>query len=148
MKMVIQRAKKSSVTVEGVVVGEIDHGLVVFVCFENGDNEEIIDQAVYKVVNLRIFEDEKEKMMFNVSQVQGQILSISQFTLSWDGSRGHRPSFDRSMNPSEAKMMYAIFNKKLKELVPTAVGKFGANMMVSVQNDGPVTFTLAFPSQN
>jgi len=146
MKVVIQRSKHSSVKVEDKIVGEITHGLVVFVCFENGDNEEILDQAIHKIINLRIFEDDQEKMMFNVSQTQGQILSISQFTLSWDGSRGHRPSFDKSMNPTEAKLLYAIFNKKLKEFVPVAQGIFGASMLVSIENDGPVTFSLAFPS--
>jgi D-tyrosyl-tRNA(Tyr) deacylase len=146
MKVVIQRSKHSSVKVEDKIVGEITHGLVVFVCFENGDNEEILDQAIHKIINLRIFEDNQEKMMFNVSQIQGQILSISQFTLSWDGSRGHRPSFDKSMNPTEAKLLYAIFNKKLKEFVPVAQGIFGASMLVSIENDGPVTFSLAFPS--
>jgi D-tyrosyl-tRNA(Tyr) deacylase len=146
MKVVIQRSKHSSVKVEDKIVGEISHGLVLFVCFETGDNEEIIDQAIYKITNLRIFEDDKEKMMYNVSQVKGQILSISQFTLSWDGSRGHRPSFDKSMNPTEAKLLYAIFNKKLKEVVPVAQGIFGASMLVSIENDGPVTFSLAFPS--
>jgi D-tyrosyl-tRNA(Tyr) deacylase len=146
MKVVIQRSKHSSVKVEDKIVGEISHGLVLFVCFETGDNEEIIDQAIYKITNLRIFEDDKEKMMYNVSQVNGQILSISQFTLSWDGSRGHRPSFDKSMNPTEAKLLYAIFNKKLKEIVPVAQGIFGASMLVSIENDGPVTFSLAFPS--
>jgi D-tyrosyl-tRNA(Tyr) deacylase len=146
MKVVIQRSKHSSVKVEDKIVGEITHGLVVFVCFENGDNEDILDQAIHKIINLRIFEDDQEKMMFNVSQIQGQILSISQFTLSWDGSRGHRPSFDKSMNPTEAKLLYAIFNKKLKEFVPVSQGIFGASMLVSIENDGPVTFSLAFPS--
>ncbi len=144
MKIVVQRSKQSSVIVENEVIGSITHGLVLFVCFETGDVEETIDQAIYKVVNLRIFEDDNEKMMFNVAQVEGQILSISQFTLSWDGTRGHRPSFDRSMNPTEAKMMYAIFNKKLKEHVPVAQGIFAANMTVNIQNDGPVTFYLTF----
>lgn len=144
MKIVIQRSKLSKVLIDGELVGQIPKGMVLFVCFEAGDTEEIIDQAIYKIINLRIFEDENEKMTFNLAQTQGEVLSISQFTLSWDGSRGHRPSFDKSMAPNEAKLMYAVFNKKLKEHVPVAQGQFGANMEVQITNDGPVTFYLSF----
>lgn len=144
MKIIVQRSKHSKVLIDGDIVGQIQKGIVLLVCFETGDSEEVIDQAVYKIVNLRIFEDQDEKMTFNISQIQGEILSISQFTLSWDGTRGHRPSFDRSMAPTEAKLMYAIFNKKLKEHVPVSQGQFGANMELIITNDGPVTFYLSF----
>lgn len=144
MKIVVQRSKQSRVIIDKEVVGQIDKGMVLFVCFETGDSEETIEQAIYKIVNLRIFEDEQEKMTYNLTQVKGEVLSISQFTLSWDGTRGHRPSFDRSMAPREAQLMYAIFNKKLKEHVAVSQGQFGANMEVQITNDGPVTFYLSF----
>lgn len=144
MKIVIQRSKNSKVLIDGELIGEIQKGIVLFVCFEAGDTEETVDQAIYKIINLRIFEDENQKMTYNLSQIAGEILSVSQFTLSWDGTGGHRPSFDRSMAPNEAKMMYAIFNKKLKEHGPLAQGQFGANMEVHITNDGPVTFYLSF----
>lgn len=144
MRIVVQRSKQSRVLIEKEIVGQIEKGMVIFVCFETGDTEETIDQAIYKITNLRIFEDEQEKMTYNLDQIKGEVLSISQFTLSWDGTRGHRPSFDRSMAPREAQLMYAIFNKKLKEHVPVSQGQFGANMEVQITNDGPVTFYLSF----
>jgi D-tyrosyl-tRNA(Tyr) deacylase len=144
MKILIQRSKQSSVKVEGEIVGKIEHGMVLFVCFEQDDNEEKIDLAIHKLINLRIFEDENNKMTFNILQTKGSFLSISQFTLSWDGSGGHRPSFDRSMPPKQAKLMYAIFNKKLKEHCMVESGVFGAMMEVAITNDGPVTFQLSF----
>lgn len=144
MKILIQRSKQSSVKVENEIVGKIDHGMVVFICFEQEDTEEKIDMAIHKLINLRIFEDENNKMTYNILQTKGSILSVSQFTLSWDGSGGHRPSFDRSMSPNQAKLFYAIFNKKLKEHLPVETGIFGAMMEVAITNDGPVTFHLNF----
>jgi D-tyrosyl-tRNA(Tyr) deacylase len=98
-----------------------------------------------KILNLRIFEDDKGKMNLNISQVNGAILSISQFTLSWDGKKGHRPSFDKSMPPEKAKVYYAIFNKKLADAgIKVERGVFGEQMDVSLINDGPVTFHLEY----
>lgn len=144
MKIVIQRSKHSVVYVDNNVVGEIPHGMVVLVCFEKGDTEESIDQAIYKIINLRMYEDTDQKMKFNILQTKGEILSVSQFTLAWDGTGGHRPGFENAMPPNEAKMMYAIFNKKLKTHVPVQCGVFGAMMSLVIENDGPVTFYFSF----
>ncbi|MBL7666086.1 MAG: D-tyrosyl-tRNA(Tyr) deacylase [Bacteriovoracaceae bacterium] len=145
MKLVLQRVKSASVTVNGKTTGEIQQGLLLFVCFEAGDTMAAVDESIEKVVNLRIFEDEAGKMNLNVKQINGAILSVSQFTLSWDGKKGHRPSFDKSMPPQEAKLMYYTFNKKLEEReLKVEKGIFGENMQVSLVNDGPVTFILNF----
>jgi D-tyrosyl-tRNA(Tyr) deacylase len=115
------------------------------VCFEQGDDDLKISKAVEKVSKLRIFDDESGKMNLDISSVKGEILSVSQFTLSWDGSGGHRPSFERSMAPKEARLKYALFNRDLRNKGLTVKeGKFGAFMKVSLVNDGPVTFTLEF----
>jgi len=145
MKIVIQRVQKASVVVEGEVLGEIKKGLVLLVCFEQGDDENTIKKSIDKISKLRIFDDDSGKMNLDILTINGEILSISQFTLSWDGSGGHRPSFEKSMSPQEARLKYAIFNRELKNLGLTIQeGRFGAYMNVSLINDGPVTFTLEF----
>ena len=145
MKIVVQRVARASVVVENAVVGEIDTGLLLYVCLEAGDEIAKLDEAAEKIQKLRIFEDEKGKMNNNVVQANGKILSISQFTLSWDGRKGHRPSFDRSMPPQEARLMYNLFNQKLRDLgLVVETGRFGADMKVDSVNDGPVTFHLNF----
>jgi len=145
MKVIIQRVKEAKVEIEHKVVGAIEHGFLLYVCFEDGDQSEAIDKAITKIVNLRIFEDGDHRMNHNIQQANGSILSISQFTLSWDGKKGHRPSFDRSMAPNSAKLFYRKFNDKLEELgIPLAKGQFGAEMKVHSINDGPVTFFLSF----
>lgn len=145
MKVVAQRVKHAKVEVEKQVTGEIKKGLLLYVCFEQEDSLTQVQEAAQKVSKLRIFEDEKGKMNLNLSQAGGAILSISQFTLSWDGKKGHRPSFDRSMPPTQAKSMYEIFNKNLMELgLKVETGIFGADMQVYSVNDGPVTFHLPF----
>lgn len=145
MRIVLQRVNTASVEVEGEVVGAIGQGLLLLVCFEQGDADAVITKAVDKLTKLRVFDDEQGKMNLDVGTVGGEILSISQFTLSWDGTGGHRPSFERSMPPQEARLKYALFNRELRARgLSVKEGKFGAFMKVSLTNDGPVTFQLQF----
>jgi D-aminoacyl-tRNA deacylase len=145
VRIVIQRVNSAKVEVDGEVVGAIGTGLLLLVCFEQGDGDTAINKAVDKLTKLRIFDDENGKMNLDVTSVNGEILSISQFTLSWDGTGGHRPSFERSMPPQEARLKYALFNRELRNRgIVVQEGKFGAFMKVSLTNDGPVTFQLQF----
>lgn len=142
MRVLVQRSKNSKVTIDGKVNGEIDHGFVLLVGFTEGDNETIIDKMINKIVNLRIFEDENEKMNLSILDTKGSILSISQFTLYANCKEGRRPSFVEALNPKDATVLYDIFNKKLNEIVHTETGIFGADMKVEIYNDGPVTVML------
>lgn len=145
MKVVIQRSKKSNVIVEEKIVGEIDKGMVLLVCMEKGDGQSNIEKAAKKILGLRIFSDDQGKMNLSLKQMEGKILAISQFTLSWDGVKGNRPSFDKSMPPNEANELFESFCDLLsKEDVVVEKGVFGASMEVNIQNDGPVTFSLDF----
>ena len=142
MRVVIQRSKHSKVTIDGKVNGEINHGYVVLVGFTEGDNEAIIDKMVNKIVNLRIFEDDQGKINLSILDVNGSILSISQFTLYANCKEGRRPSFTEALNPTDATKLYDIFNEKLREYVLVETGIFGADMKVEIYNDGPVTIVL------
>ncbi|MBF0312207.1 MAG: D-tyrosyl-tRNA(Tyr) deacylase [Oligoflexia bacterium] len=146
MKIVIQRSKESSVVVNSEIVGKISHGMVVLLCFEKGDSELLLEKAIHRTINIRMFEDPQTgKMSQNISQVSGQILCISQFTLSWEGEKGHRPSFDNALEPAEAKRLYEIFCAKIRaQGIPVECGVFGAYMSVNIANDGPVTFYFKF----
>jgi len=145
MKIVIQRVESAKVSVEDEEIASIQKGFLLFICFENGDDDQTIQKAIDKVTKLRIFDDETGKMNLNISQVDGEILSVSQFTLSWDGSGGHRPSFEKSMPPQEARLKYSIFNRDIRNKgIKIKEGKFGAFMKVSLVNDGPVTFLMSF----
>lgn len=145
MKIVVQRVQSAQVEVEQEIVGKINSGLLLLVCFEQGDDDSCINKSIDKLTKLRIFDDKDGKMNLDIQQVNGEILSVSQFTLSWDGSGGHRPSFERSMAPQEARLKYALFNRELKNRgFNVQEGKFGAFMKVSLVNDGPVTFILEF----
>ncbi len=145
MKIVVQRVQEASVTVDNEIIGSIQAGLLLLVCFEMDDDESCIPKAVDKIMKLRIFDDETGKMNFNIEQIKGEILSVSQFTLSWDGSGGHRPSFERSMIPQEARLKYALFNRELRSKgANVKEGTFGAFMKVQLVNDGPVSFILNF----
>ncbi|MBD63864.1 MAG: D-tyrosyl-tRNA(Tyr) deacylase [Halobacteriovoraceae bacterium] len=145
MKVIIQRVKEASVSVDNKVTGKIGQGYLLYVCFEAGDTMDKVDLAVEKISKFRIFNDDEGKMNLSLSQVQGEVLSISQFTLSWDGKKGHRPSFDKSMQPNEAKIFYRKFNDKLTENgLRVEMGIFGAEMLVESKNDGPVTFILEY----
>lgn len=144
MKIVIQRSKGAQVTVDNEVVGKISHGIVALVCLVEGDDEEKIKKAVHKLANMRIFSDDAGKMNLDIKQTGGEILAISQFTLAWDGQKGHRPSFDQAMAPTRAQVLFKIFLDQLREQVPVQTGRFGAHMKVELENDGPVTFFLEF----
>ena len=142
MKLLVQRSKESKVTIDSKVNGKIDHGFVVFVGFTNGDTEAIIDKMIDKLVNLRIFEDEDEKMNLSILDTKGSILSISQFTLYANCKEGRRPSFSEALNPTDASKLYDVFNEKLSKFVHVETGIFGADMKVEIYNDGPVTIML------
>lgn len=145
MKIIVQRVKEAHVSIESEIVGSIQNGLLLLVCFEIGDNDEALNKAVEKISKLRIFDDPEGKMNLDIHAVKGEVLSISQFTLSWDGSGGHRPSFEKSMPPQEARLKYALFNRELRNKgLVVKEGKFGSSMQVSLLNDGPVTFILQF----
>ena len=143
MKLVIQRAKDASVSVEGETIGAIDNGLVVLVGVTHEDTEKDVDYLVNKLINLRIFEDEAGKMNLSLKDISGSVLSISQFTLYGDTSKGRRPSFAKAAKPEAAKALYDLFNEKIKaENVPVETGRFGAMMDVQLTNVGPVTLIL------
>ena len=143
MKVIIQRSKNSKVTIEGKVHGSIDNGYVLLSSFTNGDNKKIVDKMIDKIINLRIFTDENDKMNLSLLDVKGSILNISQFTLYADLTKGRRPSFQNSLNPTEASILYDYMNEKLRSLnIHTETGEFGADMKVEIFNDGPVTIIL------
>lgn len=142
MKVVIQRSKASNVKINNKVYNSISSGLVVFSCFTENDTIEDINYIVKKIVNLRIFDDENGVMNKSILEVGGSILSISQFTLYADTKKGNRPSYIKALNGEEAIKLYDIFNTELNKSVPTVTGIFGADMLVSIQNDGPITIII------
>lgn len=143
MRILIQRSKESSVSVDGKVVGSIDMGIVALVSFTEGDTSKEIDYLIDKMINLRIFDDENGVMNRSLIDVGGSILSISQFTLYGDTKKGRRPSYINSLRGEESIKLYEEFNKKIKERgIKVETGIFGADMKVSILNDGPVTFML------
>ena len=142
MKVVIQRAKNSKVEIDGKINGSIDNGLVVLVGFTYGDTLEDIDYMVNKVVNLRIFDDENGVMNKSILDVGGSILSISQFTLYADTKKGRRPSYVDALKGEEATKLYDLFNEKLSKEIHVETGIFGADMKVTLTNDGPVTIIM------
>jgi D-tyrosyl-tRNA(Tyr) deacylase len=140
MRVVIQRTLESSVEVDNKIVGQIKNGLTLLVGFGKNDSSKEIDYMVNKIINLRIFNDEKNVMNKSLLEVGGEVLSISQFTLYADTSRGRRPSYFNAH--SAASYLYDEFNEKLKKHVNVETGIFGADMKVSLINDGPVTIIL------
>lgn len=143
MKVILQRSKQASVTVDGNVVGKIDHGLVVLVGFTHTDTIEEIEWMVDKITHLRIFDDENKVMNQSLFDVSGSILSVSQFTLYADTKKGRRPSYVDALNGEKAITLYELFNQKLKEqMINVETGIFGADMQVELINDGPVTIVL------
>ena len=142
MRVLVQRSKKSSVSVDDKVIGSIDSGLVILVGFTYGDTELDIDYMVKKVLNLRIFDDDNGVMNKSVLDIGGSILSVSQFTLYADSKNGNRPSYIKSLKAEEATKLYDLFNQKLKEYIRVETGKFQADMLVKIENDGPVTILL------
>ena len=142
MKIVVQRVLTSKVEVSGKVVGSIEKGLLILVGFTYNDTIKDIDYMVDKVLNLRIFDDENGVMNKSLKDVGGSILSVSQFTLYGDASKGRRPSYINALKGDEAIKLYDIFNQKLREQVNLQTGIFGADMKVFLVNDGPVTILL------
>lgn len=142
MRVLVQRSKNSSVTIDNKINGSINCGYVLLVGFTNNDNENTIDKVIKKILNLRIFEDETGKMNKNIIDVNGSILSISQFTLYADLKGGNRPSFTNALSFNEASKLYDYFNNKLKENIKVETGIFGSDMKVSILNDGPVTIMI------
>lgn len=141
MKAVIQRVLESSVSVDGKLVGSVKKGYMILVGVAKGDTEKQADILARKTASLRVFEDENGKMNLSVIDVKGEILAISQFTLCADCKKGNRPSFTPSEEPVKAKALYQEYCRKLKEYGVQKVeqGIFGADMKVSLVNDGPVT---------
>lgn len=142
MRVVVQRSKKSSVSIFGKMYNQIEKGMVLFVGFEVEDTEEDIDYLIKKIVALRIFDDEAGVMNKSILDVQGEILSISQFTLHADTKNGNRPSYKKAMARDKAILLYNCFNEKLREYLSVKNGIFGADMLVSIENDGPVTILI------
>ncbi|MFR1672340.1 MAG: D-aminoacyl-tRNA deacylase [Candidatus Gastranaerophilaceae bacterium] len=143
MKALIQRVKRASVTIDGKLYSSISSGLLVFVGVEKADEKGNAEKLAQKVVNLRIFEDENDKMNYSVLDKQGEILVVSQFTLCGDCKKGTRPSFDKSAPLDKAIDLYEYFVKCIKESgLNVETGKFRAMMDVELINDGPVTFYI------
>lgn len=143
MKVVVQRCDKSEVTVDNKVVGKIGKGMMILVGFTDTDDSKTIDFMVDKVVNLRIFDDERGIMNKSLLETGGSILSISQFTLYGDATKGRRPSYSKALSGEKATVLYDEFNQKLRSKnVNVETGIFGAEMKVSLINDGPITILL------
>ena len=143
MKVLVQRVTSANVKVNNKVVGEINRGILLLVGFTQSDTTKEIDYMVDKVINLRIFDDENGVMNKSLLDTGGSILSVSQFTLYADSSKGRRPSYINALNGDEAIVIYDDFNKKLKEKnVKVETGIFGAYMQVELINDGPITIML------
>lgn len=144
MRIVIQKVKKASVRIEKVLISSIGKGVLVLLGIEEADNQEDIDRLVKKIVQLRIFEDDKGVMNRSVKDVDGELLVVSQFTLYANTKKGNRPSYIRAAKPETSIPLYEKFVKELEESMGKRVGtgKFGAMMDVSLVNDGPVTIII------
>lgn len=143
MRFLIQRVQNAGVTVENETIGSISNGLLVFVGVSNTDTREIADKMIHKLLNLRIFSDENGKTNLSLSSVNGELLIISQFTLYADCKHGNRPSFTDAGKSELANALYEYIIEKCKESVTkVACGEFGADMKVSLLNDGPFTIML------
>lgn len=143
MRAVVQKVSKSKVTVDENITGQIEKGLLVLLGVTHEDTSKDVDYMVDKITNLRIFEDENEKMNLSLKDVGGEILAVSQFTLYGDCRRGRRPSFTDAAKGDIANPLYEEFVKKVREQgINVGTGVFGAHMMVELTNDGPVTILL------
>jgi D-tyrosyl-tRNA(Tyr) deacylase len=142
MKALIQRVKHAKVEVGGVIIGEIDQGILILLGVEKTDTPELADKLLQKILNYRIFSDEEGKMNLNVKQVKGSLLVVSQFTLVADTQKGTRPGFSKGASPQLGEQLYDYFIVKSTAEINTQTGRFGADMQVNLLNDGPVTFWL------
>ena len=142
MRVLVQRSLNSKVEVDNKTIGSITNGLVLLVGFTENDNIDTIKYLVRKIINLRIFDDESGVMNKSILDVGGSVLSISQFTLYADTSKGNRPSYMNALGGDEATSLYDMFNEELRKYVRVETGEFGADMKVSITNDGPVTIML------
>ena len=143
MKALIKRVKKASVTIDGELYSSVGKGLLIFLGVEKNDEKENAEKLADKIVKLRIFEDENEKMNYSILDVSGEILVVSQFTLCADCRKGTRPSFDNAAPPQKALELYEYFINKIKQYnISLKTGKFRAMMDIELVNDGPVTFLV------
>jgi D-tyrosyl-tRNA(Tyr) deacylase len=143
MRVVLQRVKEASVTVEGAVTGQIDQGFLLLVGITHDDTLEQVNWLADKIAGLRVFEDEEERMNRSLQDVEGKILSVSQFTLYGDIKKGRRPAFTEAAKPDLANELYEAFNARLRHQgIVVETGQFGAMMDVALVNDGPVTLIL------
>ena len=143
MRAVVQRVSSSKVTVDGEVTGEINKGLLVLLGVTHEDTSKDVDYIIDKVLNLRIFEDENDKMNLSLKDIGGEVMAVSQFTLYGDARKGRRPSFSDAARPDVANPLYEEFVEKLRaQGITVGTGVFGAHMMVELTNDGPVTILL------
>ncbi len=142
MKIVVQRVKRAKVTVEEKVIGKIGTGLVLLVGFSQTDTIDQLKPFAKKVANLRVFDDENKQMNLSVLDINGKVLSISQFTLYGDTKKGNRPSYQEAMKAEEANHFYELFNKELEKYVEVETGIFQSDMQVELVNDGPVTIII------
>ena len=142
MRAVLQRVSRASVTVDGGVTGEIGQGLLILICAMEGDTDAQAHQLAGKIAKLRIFKDDQGKMNLSIRDIGGAALIVSQFTLAAD-LRGNRPGFSTAAKPDEGRRLYELFTRAMQsEGIPTANGIFGADMDVSLNNDGPVTIWM------
>ena len=145
MKALIQRVKKASVTIDNELYSSISHGILVLLGVEKGDSTDNADKLADKIMKLRIFEDENNKMNKSITDISGEILVVSQFTLAGDCRKGTRPSFDKAEEPHKAEELYKYFTQIIRNNnINTQTGVFGAMMDVGLINDGPVTFMLEY----
>ena len=143
MKALIQRVRQARVTVDDSLVGEIGHGMLVLVGIDAHDSEQSVDALADRLLKYRLFADEQGRMNLNVGQVDGGVLLVSQFTLSADTHKGLRPGFSTAATPAEGERLFnRVVERVQSQHTPVATGEFGADMQVSLQNDGPVTFLL------
>ncbi len=142
MRVLVQRSLASSVTVEGTCIGAINKGIVALIGFTEGDTIEDIEYCIHKLINLRIFEDKNGVMNESILDQKGSVLSISQFTLYASTEKGNRPSYSRALPASDAEPLYELWNQKLSQYIQVEKGQFGADMKVTITNDGPVTILI------
>lgn len=142
MRVLVQRTSKASCRIEKQIVGKIKEGFVLFVGFTDGDSKETVQAMIRKILNLRIFPDQAGIMNQSILEVSGEILSISQFTLYADTTKGNRPSYIKAMSSVKASLLYEYFNQCLSEKIHVETGVFGADMEIEITNVGPTTILL------